>query len=53
MPKIDFKKEYRHLYQPSAKAFTVVEVPPMNFLMVDGHGDPNTAAEYQDALEVL
>ena len=53
MPKIDFKKELKHLYRPSTKEFVVVDVPPMNFLMIDGHGDPNTAQEYQDALEAL
>jgi hypothetical protein len=53
MTKIDFRKQHRDLYQPPAKEFTVVDVPPMQFLMVDGHGDPNTASEYQDALEAL
>ena len=53
MPKIDFKKELKYLYRPSAKKFEVVDVPPMNFLMIDGHGDPNTAQEYQDAVEAL
>ena len=53
MTKIDFRKQHRDLYQPPAKEFTVVDVPPMQFLMVDGHGDPNTAAEYQDAIEAL
>ena len=53
MSKVDFKKELKHFYQPSAKTFQVVDVPPMNFLMIDGHGDPNTAQEYQDALEAL
>jgi hypothetical protein len=53
MSKIDFKKELKHLYQPSAKEFVVVDVPPMKFLMVDGHGDPNTAQAYQDAVEAL
>jgi hypothetical protein len=53
MPKIDFKKELKHLYRPSAKEFAVVDVPPMQFLMADGHGDPNTAKEYQDAIEAL
>lgn len=53
MSTIDFKKELKHLYQPSAKKFEVVDVPPMNFLMIDGHGDPNTAQEYKDALEAL
>ena len=53
MSKIDFKKEYKRLYQPSKKDFQIVDVPPMQFLMVDGHGDPNVAREYQDALEAL
>lgn len=53
MSKIDFKKELKHLYQPPSKKFEVVDVPPMNFLMVDGHGDPNTAQEYKDAVEAL
>ena len=53
MDKVDFKKELKHLYAPSSREFTVVEVPEMQFLMVDGHGDPNTAQVYQDAVEVL
>ncbi|MGD8475303.1 MAG: GyrI-like domain-containing protein, partial [Anaerolineae bacterium] len=53
MTKTDFKKELRHLYKPTAKEFTVVEVPRMQFLMVDGHGDPNNAQEYKDAIEAL
>jgi hypothetical protein len=53
MSKIDFKKDMKNLYQPSTKEFAVVDVPAMKFLMVDGHGDPNTAQEYQDALEAL
>ena len=53
MNKIDFKKELKHLYQPTSKKFEVVDVPSMNFLMIDGQGDPNTAQEYQDALEAL
>jgi hypothetical protein len=51
--KTDFKKELKHLYQPSAKEVTVVDVPDMNFLMVDGQGDPNTSPRYQEALEAL
>lgn len=53
MIKIDFKKEYRHLYDPSSRDFTLVDVPPMNFLMIDGQGDPNTSAEYAAALNAL
>ena len=53
MMKIDFKKELKHLYNPSAKKIETVDVPMMNFLMIDGSGDPNTAQEYKDAVEAL
>ena len=52
MKKIDFKKELQHLYRPSTK-IEIVDVPAMNFLMIDGTGDPNTAQEYKDAIEAL
>lgn len=53
MDKLDLKQQLKHLYQPSAKQFEIVDVPPMNFLMIDGVGDPNTAAEYSQAVEAL
>lgn len=53
MKKIDLKKELKHLYQPSAKEVVQVDVPTMNFLMVDGKGDPNTSQEYCEAIEAL
>ena len=53
MAKRDFKKELKHLYQPSAKEFSVVEVPPMNFLMIDGHGDPNNNPNFQGGMDAL
>ena len=53
MTKTDFKKELKHLYQPSKKEFQVVEVPDLKFFKVDGHGDPNSAQEYTDAIEAL
>ena len=52
MSKIDFKKAYKELYAPPKK-FVTVDVPEMQFLMVDGHGDPNVTQEYQDAVEAL
>ncbi len=53
MKKIDLKKDLKHLYRPSAREVSVVDVPPMNFLMIDGAGDPNTSPEYQQAIEAL
>ena len=49
----DLKVAYRSLYNPSAKDFVVVDVPELAYLMVDGHGDPNTAAAYREAVEAL
>ncbi|MCQ4636909.1 GyrI-like domain-containing protein [Anaerovorax odorimutans] len=31
----------------------LIQVPKMNFIMVDGAGDPNTSEEYKQALELL
>lgn len=51
--KIDLKKALKDLYQASARAPSVVEVPPLRYLMVDGAGDPNTAPAYAQAVEAL
>jgi len=53
MEKIDYRKQLRYLYGPSAKKVEIVEVPQMNFLMVDGEGDPNDAQSFSDAIEAL
>ncbi len=53
MKKLDLKKDLKHLYQPSAKAVAVVDVPAMNFLMTNGAGDPNQSKAYADAVEAL
>ena len=53
MQKVDLKKEWKHLYKPSPKKVEMVDVPQMNFLMIDGQGDPNTSQEFQAAVEAL
>jgi hypothetical protein len=53
MEKIDLKKTLKHLYEPSAKAFTIVDVPSMNFIMIDGQGNPNTSREYVESIQAL
>jgi hypothetical protein len=57
MEKIDLKKKYKHLYLPSSKQVSVVEVPEFQFAMIDGQVDagegPSTSQEYQDALGAL
>jgi hypothetical protein len=53
MQKIDSKKELKQFYQASAKDIALVDVPSLNFLMVDGEGDPNTSQVYAEAVEAL
>ena len=45
----DLKREIPS-YTAARGRFSVVDVPPLDYLMVDGHGDPNTAPAYQDAV---
>jgi hypothetical protein len=52
LDKIDLKKELKSLYNPSAKEVSVVEVPAMNFLLVNGEGAP-TSLQYSEAIEAL
>lgn len=52
MEKIDFKKQYARLFKASAKAPALVEAPPLDYLMIDGEGDPKAPA-FQEAIEAL
>ncbi|MBW4841648.1 MAG: GyrI-like domain-containing protein [Paenibacillaceae bacterium] len=49
--KLDFKKKYKDLYLPGREP-VLVGVPPMQFLMVDGKGDPD-GGSYQMAVQKL
>lgn len=51
--KLDLKKQPGLFYQPSAKQPQIVDLPTMNFLMIDGAGNPNTSPLYQQAVEAL
>jgi hypothetical protein len=53
MSPIDLVKDLRPLYSPSSKHPSIVEVPEIAFLMIDGRGDPNASQAYQDALQAL
>ena len=33
--------------------FRTIEVPRLQYLMIDGHGDPNTSKDFQDAIAAL
>ncbi|MCL1893832.1 MAG: GyrI-like domain-containing protein [Holophagaceae bacterium] len=48
----DFKKHSKELYSPTAKP-SIIEVPEMVFITIDGQGNPNTSKAYAEALEIL
>ena len=50
--KLDFKKLFKDLYTPSSKVVSVVTVPRMKFLSIDGRGDPN-GPEFSTAVGAL
>lgn len=52
MDKLDYKKAYKELYQPKTKP-SIIEVPEMIFIAIDGEGNPNSCPEYKAAIEVL
>ena len=55
--KLDLKKQLKHLYQPSAKEVALIEVPEMQFLMVDGEIEtgetPGTSPGFAEAIGAL
>jgi hypothetical protein len=55
--KLDLRKQYKHLYQPGVKYVEVVEVPSLQFAMIDGRIEagnaPGTSLAFQQALEAL
>jgi hypothetical protein len=50
--KIDFKKSL-DAYQAKRGRFRIVEIPDLQYLMIDGHGDPNTSPAFGEAVEAL
>ncbi|MEV7692304.1 GyrI-like domain-containing protein [Microbacterium sp. NPDC089189] len=50
--KLDVKKDLDG-YQARRGQFRVIEIPVTRYLMVDGHGDPNTSPAYTQALQAL
>lgn len=53
MEKRDYRKELKHLNTAPKGKPALLEVPPLNFLMIDGEGDPNQSAAFQQAVQAL
>jgi hypothetical protein len=53
MEKLDLKKQYNSLYNASSKKMDIVIVPRLNYLMIDGTGNPNNSQTFQEAIKAL
>jgi hypothetical protein len=57
MDKLDLRKRYKHLYQPTAKEVVLVDVPEFNFVMLDGmiHAGEkvDASAAFAQAMEAM
>lgn len=51
-PKLNLKKQFPELYNPTKEPH-FIEIPEMNFLMVDGTGYPVENPLYQEAMQLL
>jgi hypothetical protein len=50
---VDYGKKLSCLCNPPSREVVLVDVPPVNLLIVDGSGNLNTSLEFQEAIEVL
>lgn len=50
---VDYRKEFRQLYTGSEKRVEIVHAPRMNYLAVDGIGDPTDAGCFDQAADAL
>jgi len=57
VPKLDLRKQYREFYNPPAKQVVLVEVPPLQYAMIDGAIEPgrapDTSPAFQEAMAAL
>ncbi|MBI2302955.1 MAG: GyrI-like domain-containing protein [Armatimonadetes bacterium] len=57
MTTLDLRKQLKHLYQPGAKQPALVDVPPLQFALVDGAiepgQEPETSESFHNAIGAL
>ena len=57
MKVLDLKKQYKHLYQPSAKKIEILQVPKLRFAMVDGAiekgSEPGKSPSFAEATQAM
>jgi hypothetical protein len=50
---VDYRREFRHLYSGSEKKVEIVHAPKMNYIAIDGVGDPATSSALSAASDAL
>jgi hypothetical protein len=57
MKTLELKKQFKHLYAPSAKKIEIVQVPRLQFAMIDGSIEkglePGTSPSFAEATQAL
>jgi hypothetical protein len=53
LEKFDIRKACKPLYGAPHGAFVIVDTSPLDYFMIDGAGDPNTALDYKTAVAAL
>jgi hypothetical protein len=57
MKTLDLKKQFKHLYAPSAKKVEIVQVPQLQFAMIDGAiekgSEPGRSTSFAEATQAL
>ena len=57
MKTLDLKKQFKHLYQPSAKKIDILQVPRLQFAMIDGAiekgSEPGKSTTFAEATQAL
>lgn len=53
MKKFDAKKYLKKFYNAPIGDFVILDIPPIKYFMIDGHGDPNIEPSYRVAVEAL
>ncbi len=57
MKTLDLKKELKYLYMPSAKKVEILQVPPLQFAMIDGAiekgQEPGSSSGFQEATQAM
>lgn len=50
--KVDLKRDFASFYSAGREP-GLVDVPELPYLMIDGHGDPNTSPTYAEAVQAI